>query len=58
MLELEKRQYRWIQISDDQAKEYEEKYGLISACGKPNLETTTNKRMVEYHIDACKNIIN
>ena len=54
MLELEKRQYRWIQISEDQAKEYEEKYGLIRACGEPYLDATTNTRMVEYHIDACE----
>ena len=56
MLELEKRQYWWIQISEEQAKEFEEKYGLIRACGKPYLNTATNERMVEYHIDACKKI--
>lgn len=54
MLELEKRMYRWIQISEKDADEYEKKYKLIKACGRSYTDASTNQTMYEFHVDACE----
>ena len=55
MVALEMWMYQWVQMPVAKAKEHEEKDGLVYKSGYFYTDKETNKKMAEYHVDACEN---